>query len=129
MGWITDCINRFRATLGAPARTRLRYDWFLCRWMPTDHVMAVMIGGPLHGRALRIPRHGLSPLYARHTRHDYEWRIPYPQRYTAVLFPGEVLPPDWEVRALAQKARVIRWPSSREMTRISCIASGVPYAE
>lgn len=137
MGRIADRIERavahyrnrqaYRPRRGP--RSRLRYDWFLARWVPADHVMAVTVGGPFHGQPVRIPREGLLFLPRLYTRHDYEWRIPYPLRYTAVLAAGTDLPPSWEVQALAEKAKVIRWASAKECARISCVATGVPYAE
>lgn len=108
-------------------KRRLRYDWFLRDWKDADHVMAVTVGGPFHGQPVQIPREGLLFPAHLYTRHDYTHIIPYPQRYTAVLSAGAELPPSWEVRDLAHRAKVIRWPSSEEMTRISCLACGVRY--
>lgn len=120
--WLEDS----RARLSA-SRRRLRYDWLLCRWVDADYVMAVAVGGPFHGQPVKIPREGLLFPRSLYTRHDYVHIIPYPQRYTVVLAAGTELPPTYETRGLAHRAKVIRWPSSEEMTRISCVASGVRY--
>lgn len=118
-----------KARLTRRPKRRLRYDWFLRKWEDADHVMAVTVGGPFHGQGVRIPREGLLFPPHLYTRHDFTHIIPYPQRYTAVLSAGSQLPPSWEVRDLAHRAKAIRWAGHEEQARISCIASGVRYGE
>lgn len=135
MGRIVECINMVmgkarriaQVEVTAGRRKRLRYDWFLRRWVHADYVMAVTVGGPFHGQPIRIPREGLNFSPLLYTRHDFEWRIPFPLRFTAVVAAGAELPPRWEVQALADNAKVIRWAGAEECMRISCLATGVPY--